>query len=296
MKFKQPSGAVCLALCASLWSIGGILIKLINWNPMAIAGIRSLIGASTIIILTRRLPRFIARNKDGSFDKKGTIDRFIGAFAYCATMILFVVSTKMTTAANAVLLQYTEPIWIILMGRFFLDEKISLFDYIAIAGVFLGMILFFSEDLSGGNMVGNILAILSGVTFAATAIFLRRQKDGTPSDSFIIADILTFVISIPFWFKGSEFPDSKGIIALLLLGVLQMGIPSVLYSRGITRVTAVSASLITMLEPLLNPVWVLFFYNEKPSWQALAGGVVILFFVSLRVVLTNRDRQITRKS
>lgn len=288
MNIRKPNGVWAMAICASLWSIGGLLIKLVPLHPMSIAGARSLIGGLTILLVTRRIPHFFVRNPDNSVNKKCTLDRLLAGIFYSATMLLFVISTKMTTAANAVLLQYTEPIWLIILCRFFLDEKIGKFDYLAIFGVLCGMVLFFSEDLSGGNILGNILALLSGITFAATAVFMRRQKDGNPSDSFILADILTFVVSIPFWFLQDFSISTQGIVALLVLGVFQMGIPSVLYSIGITRVTAVSAALITMLEPLMNPIWVLLFYGEKPSWQALVGGVVILFFITLRVILINR--------
>jgi drug/metabolite transporter (DMT)-like permease len=219
-------------------------------------------------------------------------DQIIAAVAYSLTMILFVTATKMTTAANAILLQYTNPVFVILFGYFFLDEKTDVTDILTVLGVLGGLALFFSGDSSGalfrsGNL-GIILALGSGLTFGICTVFLRRQKEGRPEDSLILAHFLTFAFSVPFWFTVS-LPDMKSTAGLLLLGIFQVGLPSILYARGLTRITAVSAVLITMIEPVMNPVWVALFYKEFPSVQAVCGGAVILFFIFLRVFIKNRQ-------
>ncbi|HKL85960.1 MAG TPA: DMT family transporter [Treponemataceae bacterium] len=265
-----------LALCAFLWSSGGILIKLVSWDSFAIAGGRSLIGCITMLIILKK-PRFTF-----------SFNQIMAALSYSATMILFVFANKMTTSANAVLLQYVEPVYIIILGRWLLtNEKSTFVDWIVVATVFGGMILFFLDDLSFSANMGNVLAVLSGITFALTAIFMRRQKNERPSDSFILAHFLTFVLSIPFMFR-SGLPSGGSLIGLLLLGVFQMGIPSVLYGRGISGVTAVSAALITMIEPVLNPVWVAIFFGEIPGKRAIIGGLIILGGVTFRSVLKAR--------
>ena len=212
----------------------------------------------------------------------------MAALMYSATMILFITANKMTTSANAVLLQYTEPIFIVILGRWLLgDEKATVGDWLAVAGVFAGMILFFLDDLSLSGNLGNILAVLSGVTFALTAIFMRRQKDGRPTDSFMLAHIITFAVSIPFIFTSSA-PTVTSMTGLVLLGIFQMGLPSLLYGRGVRGVSAISCALITMIEPVMNPVWVAIFIGELPSARAIAGGCIIVLCVTLRTVLKVR--------
>jgi drug/metabolite transporter (DMT)-like permease len=265
-----------LVLCAFMWSSAGILVKLVNWDPFAIAGIRSLIGGLTMLAFIRK-PRFTF-----------SLNQIMAAICYSATMILFILANKMTTSANAVLLQYMEPVFIVIFGRFLLeDEKTTFIDWLVIAGVFGGMILFFLDDLSFQSNIGNILAVVSGITFALTAIFMRRQKDERPADSFLLAHILTFAISIPFIIHAGP-PDAKGAGGLLLLGIFQMGIPSILYGRGVMGVTAISTALITMLEPVLNPVWVAIFIGEFPSSRAIVGGCVIIACVTMRTVFKAR--------
>jgi len=262
-----------LILCSFMWSSAGILIKLVSWDPLAIAGMRSLIGFLTMLILIRR-PRFTF-----------SFNQIMAALSYSATMILFVCANKMTTSANAVLLQYTEPVFIVLLGRYLLrDEKTGWLDWLVIAGVFGGMVLFFLDEISFTANTGNVLAILSGLTFALTAIFMRRQKEGRPADSFMLAHIITFAVSIPFMFHAGR-PSPASLTGLLLLGVFQMGIPSILYSRGVAGVSAISTALITMIEPVMNPVWVVLFIHEYPSPRAIIGGGIIIACVTVRTVL-----------
>ncbi len=275
MQFRETKGMAIssLILCAFLWSSAGILIKLVSWDPFAIAGVRSIVGFLTMFVLIGK-PRFTF-----------SFNQIMAALGYSATMILFILANKMTTSANAVLLQYTEPVFIVLLSRWLLrEEKTTLVDWFVIAGVFGGMILFFFDDLSFSASAGNILAVVSGVTFALTAIFMRRQKDGRPADSFMLAHLITFAISIPFIFRAGV-PSATSMAGLALLGVFQMGIPSILYGRGVAGVSAISTGLITMLEPVLNPVWVAFFIHEYPSPRALFGGAIILVCVTARTVL-----------
>ncbi|MBN1616566.1 MAG: DMT family transporter, partial [Spirochaetales bacterium] len=129
--------------------------------------------------------------------------------------------------------------------------------------------------------------VLSGVSFALTMIFMRRQKDGRPADSFMLAHALTFVVSLPFIIRGGV-PSSISILGLVLLGVFQIGFSSILFGRGIRGVTAIESSIITMIEPAFNPVWVLIFIGERPSLRSLAGGAIILVCVTGRTVLKSR--------
>jgi len=116
---------------------------------------------------------------------------------------------------------------------------------------------------------------------------MRRQKDGRPADSFMLAHLVTFIVSVPFIFRAGA-PSATSMTGLALLGVFQMGLPSILYGRGVAGVSAISTALITMLEPVLNPLWVAVFIHEYPSPRALLGGAVILVFVTARTVFKAR--------
>jgi drug/metabolite transporter (DMT)-like permease len=272
----KAGSVASLALCAFLWSTAGILLKLVDWDPFAIAGGRSLVGFLSMWLFVRR-PRFtFSRNQ------------ILAAFFYSATMFLFILANKMTTSANAVLLQYMEPIFIVILGRYLLrDETATGFDWLIIAGVLGGMVLFFLDDLSLQANLGNLLAILSGVTFALMTIFMRRQKDSSPTESIMLAHLLTVAVAIPFMLRAGP-PDARGAAGLLLLGFFQVGLSSLFYGIGVRGVSALGTSLITMIEPVFNPVWVAIFAREYPSPRAAAGGAIILACVAARTVLKAR--------
>ncbi|HHU52339.1 MAG TPA: DMT family transporter [Firmicutes bacterium] len=267
----QRRAVLLLFLTAVLWSLGGLLIKLVNWSAMAIAGMRSAIAAVVLWVYLRR-PRF-----DWSFAQLG------GAAAYSSTVVLFVLANKMTTAANAIILQYTAPIYVALFGSWFLGERATKGDWLTILTVMGGMALFFLDDLSPGNFYGNLLAILSGMSFAAMVLFLRKQKTGSPLESVFLGNIITAGLGLPFYFQSP--PEVTGWIGLLLLGVFQLGFSYIFYTLAVTRVTALQAVLIPVLEPLLNPVWVLLFIGETPGPWAIIGSLTVLAAVTLRCLV-----------
>jgi drug/metabolite transporter (DMT)-like permease len=273
---KRVLSIIMLALTAVLWSFGGVLIKLVSWNPIAIAGTRSIIAAITILCVLRKP------------DLKLTRDKLFGAIAYALTVILFVSANKYTSAANAILLQYSAPIYVAIFGYIVLKEKATFKDWLTISFVIIGMILFFIEDINGGNLFGNILAILSGVAFAFTAIFMRKQKNANPLESILWGNIITAFIGLFFMFSGT-MPNTKGWIALILLGTVQLGVSYILYSYAIKEVTALEATIIPVIEPILNPVWVFVILGEIPGTWALIGGSIVLISVTWRCINSIRD-------
>jgi drug/metabolite transporter (DMT)-like permease len=208
--------------------------------------------------------------------------KLAGGFAYAATVALFVSANKLTTAANAILLQYTAPVYVAILGYWFLKERISKVDWISIFIAFCGMILFFMDKLSTGNMFGNVIAILSGIAFAWLVLLMRKQKDESPLDSVVIGNILTALIGVPFAF-GSHI-DISSWIGLSLLGVVQLGIPYVLYAYAIRHVAAIEAILIPVVEPVLNPIWVLLILGESPGIYALIGGIIVIGSLTFRSI------------
>jgi drug/metabolite transporter (DMT)-like permease len=273
---RTQGGAIAaVALCALLWSTGGLFVKLVSWNPFALAGIRSLVGGLVILIYIRR-PRFT-----------WSFAQIAGALCYAACMIGFVSANKLTTAANAILLQYTAPLYAAIFGWIFLKEKASALDWVTIAVVVGGMTLFFMDRLSLGNMLGNLVAIVSGVFFAGAIVAFRAQKNGSPLESILLSHAVTFAVSIPFLWSG--WPSLAGWGGMAFLGVFQIGISSILLSYGVKHVTALQSLLTSVLEPIFNPLWVFLAIGERPGPRALAGGAIILVAVTTRSVLSLRS-------
>lgn len=263
-----------LVATAVLWSFGGLLIKLVNWHPAAIAGGRSAIAALLFFFILGR-PTL-----------KMTRSQWAAAFAYAATVILFVFATRLTTAANAILLQYASPVYTILLSAWILKEKSSIIDWGAIFFILGGMVLFFIDGFEMGHVLGNVLAILSGVSFALMVVFLRKQKQSSTWEPIFWGNVLTAFAGLAF--MTEPYPDLTGIVSLLALGIFQLGLSYILYTIAIRRVTAVEATLVPVIEPVLNPVWAFLGLGELPGAWALVGGILVLLTVSARFVFTYR--------
>ncbi len=281
-------GTAALLICAVLWSTGGIFFKNIEWNGVAIAGVRSLIAVSFMLLVTRRGIQISVRDEKGRPDKLSTVLFWIAAVSYALTMILFVAANKLTSSANAILLQYTCPVYIILLAPILGGEKNLASDYITVLGVMFGIVLFFADGLESGNQLGNILAALSGFTYALATIFMRRCR-GNSGGAMLLSHLITALVCIPFVIQ-SGLPSPKSGFFLLLVGTVSIGIPSILYTVGIKKVRALTASFITMLEPLLNPLWVVIFAGEVPSAKTILGGILILGCIMIRSVVQSRKK------
>lgn len=273
--------ALFLLVCtAILWSTSGLMIKLVTWNPLAIAGVRSAIASILI----------------WAYVKKPKLNRSLlqwgAALTYALTVILFVVANKMTTSANAILLQYTAPVYCAIFAWIFLRERTTWIDWLTIIIVFSGMGLFFKEQLAPGAFWGNIIAILSGVSFALVAVLLRKQKDGLPVESVLLGNLMAAVVTIPF--MTGPYPDFHGWCALLFMGLFQIGLSYILYALALKNVSAMDGILVPLIEPILNPVWVLIFTGEKPGKWALAGGSIVLIAVTAKSIISSL-KQIRRR-
>lgn len=272
-RYKGIAAAIIASL---LWSIGGLLIKLSNWNPIAIAGSRSFISA--LVILAYMKKPNITKSRP----------QILGAIAYSATVLCFVMANKLTTAANAILLQYTAPIFVAILGVWILKEKIGWYDVVSIFVVFLGISLFFIEGVDRGNALGNIIAVLSGLFLACVTISLRLQKDGSAMETTWLGNILTFIVALPFIIRV-QF-DMRNILIILILGVFQLGIAYIFYVNSLKYITALEAILITVVEPLLNPLWVYIFTGEAPGISTVIGGIIVILAIVLRnVYITKKE-------
>ncbi len=277
-RFLPP---ILLLLAALCWSLGGVLIKSIDWPPMAVAGGRSAIAIPIILLCVGR-PRFTF-----------SAPQIGGALGYAGTVILFVFATRMTTAANAIFLQYTAPIYVALIGRWYLGERASRIDWLVIAVALFGIALFFMDRLTTAGMWGNIIALGSGLCFASVALFLRKEKAGSPVASIVLGNIIVALAGLPFMLQAPSLGEG-GLWRLVLLGTVQLGLPYVFYAIAIKQVTALEATLIPLLEPVLNPLWVMLALGERPGPWAIVGGLLVLAAVLGRGVIMMRAGRVAR--
>lgn len=271
LKSDRQKGILLLLATAILWSMGGIFIKTITWNGYAVAGLRSLVAAITILFFIKK-PSF-----------KFTPARIASILAYAGTVCFFTIATKQTTAANAILLQYTAPIYAAILGFVFLKEPIKKRDIFSIIVIFAGMLIFLSDSLSVGHLYGDILGLLSGVAFGTLSVTLRLEKSIDPLQNVFWGNILSFFIMLPF--MGSVTFTQQNTIFILILGIFQLGLPYILYTKGIQKVTALEGTIIPVLEPILNPVWVILFQGEIPSFATILGGLIVVLGVTGREVI-----------
>ena len=285
------AGQAAMLLCAVCWSTGGLFIKLVDWHPLVIAGGRSLLAALFLYAL-----RIGGHAKTGAAGRRHSLPMLIfGSVNYALTMILFVVANKLTTSANAILLQYTAPVWAALLGWFFLNEPPRAEHWGALAMVGVGMVLFFKNSLGSGALGGDILALISGVSFGANAVILRKAKDQNPADILLGANVVVALASLPFFVMFPPVLNLRNCAGICVLGFVQIGAASALFAWGIQRVTVIQAMLITMLEPVLNPVWVLLVTGERPSAAVIVGGGIILCAVILSSIISARRGKVAQK-
>jgi drug/metabolite transporter (DMT)-like permease len=276
MRARQKA-VILLIMTAVLWSTGGLLIKWVAWHTLAIAGMRSAIAAAFLLLVLRR-PQFTWSGA-----------QIGGGLVYAVSVLGFVVATKLTTAANAILLTYTAPISVALLSAWFLQEQVTGVDWLTILVVTGGMGLFFLDHLTITGFWGNICAILGGNAFAWVVLCLRKQKSDSLLETVLLGNLIAAVAGAPFMFRA--LPDVSGWIALVLAGTVQIGLAFVLYVRAIKNVSAVEAILIPVIEPVLNPLWVLLLIGEVPGLWATIGGAVVVLSLTVRGLVLSRVSQ-----
>lgn len=271
MQRERQIAILLLILTAVLWSTGGVLIKWVTWHAMAIAGMRSAIAAAFLWVVLKR-PQFTWSGL-----------QLGGAVAYTASVLGFVLATKLTTAANAIVLVYTAPIYVALLSPWFLQEHTTRLDWLALGLAIGGMGLFFLDHLTIAGWWGNICAVCSGIATAWVVLCLRKQHGASTLETVLLGNLITALVGAPFMFHA--FPDLTSWVALALAGIGQIGLASLLYIKAIKSVSALEAILIPVIEPLLNPLWVLLLIGEVPGRWALLGGTVVILAVTVRGLL-----------
>jgi drug/metabolite transporter (DMT)-like permease len=257
-------------------STSGLFIKLSNWDALALNGARSLIAAAVVWAFLRH-PNFTwSRAQLG------------GAFFYALMLITFVQANRWTTAANAAVLQYTAPLWVALFSVPLLGERPQRSDWLTMIAIAVGMILFFGGELSPTGLRGNLIAIFSGMCVALFFIALRQQKDGSPTETVLLGNLLAAAVGLPFVFIADQPVDLREISIIIFLGIFQLGLTFILITLAIKHLSAIESILIESLAPVLNPVWALIFINEIPAPTAIAGAAVIITAITIRAITAAR--------
>ena len=254
-----------MMLCASLcFSTGGLLMKVIPWNPLAINGARNVIAAAVIglyILITRHRLKF-------------NLTVLMGAVSMAGVTTLYSIANKLTTAGNTIILQYTAPIWIVILMYLFFAQKPDRTALISILIVFTGILCFFFEGLSTGKWLGDLLALLSGV-FYAGVFMLNSFEKGDDLSSVFFGQLACGVFLSPMVLRETDF-SAPVLLAVFLLGAVQVGLAYIFFTTGTKYTDPVTASIINALGPILNPVLVAVFYGEMLGRWSLVGAVIVL--------------------
>ena len=280
-------GLLAVTAAAILWSTGGLFIKWVSLDALGVTMWRSLLAGITIALIAR--PPFVKPWRANALT-------WGLALSWAATMLLFVTATKTTTAANAIFLQYTAPLYLLVLGALFLGERATRLDLATVAVAFGGMALFFVGRLETDELWGNVAALSAGVTLAIMMTLLRHKSCGphTRPQAMILGNALLvaglLAVNLGRGATSVFTPGPADIAGLLFLGIVQIGVAYIFFAFAMARVQALEASLIGMLEPVLNPVWVFLFLGETPGWWAVLGGAILVSAVATRTWITERRR------
>lgn len=278
---KTVSPFVYVLIAVLLWSTGGLFIKITSLDAYQVTFFRSLFAAITVLIITWR--NGLRINGFG----------ILATLIYSTLLFLFVWATKHTTAANAIFLQYTAPIYILILAPFVIGEKFHLRDLVTVIFCIAGMSLFFVGDLTIGDYQGNIAALGSGIFLGLYIMLLRHPKAMGMSGTItvIYGNFLLAIVTLPNGIAAIPTITLTDILAVGFLGVFQIGISYILFIKGVREGTRpLDASIIGFIEPLLNPVWVFLIIGERPSDWALLGGTIIVTTVLVHTFRQYRSK------
>jgi drug/metabolite transporter (DMT)-like permease len=267
---QRTSGIIILLCCAVMWSFGGLVIKTSPLSPLAICGIRSLFGLAPLAFFIR--PRF-------SF----TLQLLICGLCYSAATLAYAFSVKMSTAANAIFLYYTFPFFTPLLAVLFYRQKASKQDLLFLAVSFICMAALFWGKADPTRISGNLLGLASGFSMAVYVLLSRRLDDRQSVAALVLGNVVNVLVSIPVLVSVPISMESGGVLALA--GVFQFGLPYMLFTLGIRRVSQTEGTLVPMLEIVLSPMWVFLFQGEFPGWIAVAGGTVLIICVIAKTLM-----------
>ncbi len=280
MMKKNTVGIIQMVVCATLWSMGGILIKLIGAGPFMIAGIRSFFAAlcMAVFMLATKI-RFTVNKRV-----------FAGSIFTALTFICFVLANKMTYAANAIVLQFTEPIFLLIFSAIIYKEKLKARDMAVALATLFGVALFFADSVSGGKTLGNLVAVGAGISLAFVYMIYGKVSRSERMTGMLIGHLLTALFGIVMFMFFPSAVTGKDVFLMIVLGIFQLGIPYVLFCLAVGKCSSFACSLIGAIEPLLNPVWVMIFDGETPGVMSLIGGIIVIAAVTGWSVADSKEK------
>lgn len=268
---KENLAIIEMLICATLWSIAGIFMKLLPWNGFAVASLRSLIAGLTIAAY------ILIRGKRIIINRRTLVT---GVFTACV-YTCFAVANKLTTAANAIVLQFTSPVFIVIFSALILKKRIRRSDALVVSFTLIGIALFFFDQLRPGYILGNFVAIAAGMFMAGMFMAVGELEGEQRFSGILIGQTLTFLVGLPFVIATRPEFTAVTTLSILILGVFQLGISYILYVESSKYCPPLACCLLGAAEPLLNPVWVLIFDGERPGVFALIGGVIVVVSITL---------------
>ncbi|MFP4383900.1 MAG: DMT family transporter [Spirochaetia bacterium] len=292
---KKGRARLLVIFSACLWSMGALSVKVLpETHPMTITFFRSLSG--TIFFL---FYLYVWKQDDPSRTAEKKAPRFFGVtwketaggLAYGATTLTFFAAVRLTTAANATILQHTSPVWVALAGYIFLKEKTFLRDWISIFFVLAGVFLCMSGKIERSGTFGNVLALLSGLAFSFLVIIMRSSGRRSSIRSLILGNIFTIAVSAPLMIRDEI--TAGAVLVPVFLGVFQLFLPFILYNYALVYIRAVESTILKTIEPVLSPVWVALAVREIPSPESIAGGVLVITVIVVWTLRT--EKKIDRK-
>ncbi|MDT5296190.1 MAG: hypothetical protein QOJ76_3070 [Acidobacteriota bacterium] len=268
---------------ALLWSTGGLFIKATPLGAFELSFGRSLLAALTVALLTRR-------------EGFGLNALTLGASVlYAALLLLFVVANKLTTAANAIFLQYTAPVYVLLLEPWMFKERFRRADVLVVAACIAGMSLFFVGQFRPQDLEGNLAALGSGLCFALFLLLLRHPRAAgvNRASSVIYGNLLICLVTLPSFARVAGALTMRDALIVAHLGIVQIGVAYTLFTLGIARgVRSLDAGVVGYIEPMLNPIWVFLFLGERPSKWAVTGGSIIIAAVMAHTIALARRKRI----
>lgn len=268
---KENIAIIEMLICATLWSTAGIFIKLLPWNGFAVAGMRSLIAGLTMAVY------MCIKKYKYVLNKKTLVSGIFTACVYTC----FVVSNKLTTAANAIVLQFTAPVFIVVLSALVYRTRIRRADMLVVIFTMIGIALFFFDQLQPGYLAGNFVSIATGLFMAGMFMTVGEIQGEERFSAIVTGQFLTFLIGLPFIIVTKPEFTMPAVLSILALGVFQLGISYTLYVKATEYCPPLACCLLGAVEPLLNPVWVFLFNGERPGVFALIGCVVVVVSVTV---------------
>ncbi len=276
---RKTTARIQIIAAAVLFSTGGAAIKQCSFTSWQVAGFRSILAALLILVA---LP--LARR---GWSIRGAL---VGS-CFGATLVLFVLANKATTAANAIFLQDTAPLYVLLLGPLLLKEPIHRRDLLFMAAVVVGLALFFlgvspATKIATNPFTGNVLAVISGITWALTIVGLRwlgrgKGESGAAVSAVVIGNLMAFGACL-YHSMPIENHSIADWAVVTYLGVFQIGVAYILLTRGIAHVSALEATTLLLIEPVVSPFWAFLLHGEAPGTLALGGGILILGSTTLK--------------